>query len=115
MRSRRITDIVLIIAVIIYAESLFGPVRPMIVMSRSMEPVLRTGTIIIGRKVDDKTTLQVGDVCTYKPYEESYTVTHRIEGISPDGYVFKGDNNKTCDPAQVVRDQILYRIIYPDI
>lgn len=112
MRKRHfLSDVLLIMAFIIYAESLFGPIRPMIVMSRSMEPSIKRGNIIIGRKVDDTLELEVGDVCTYIPKGESYTVTHRIIDKNNCGFMFKGDNNDQADGDIVKKDQIKYKII----
>ena len=111
MRHISVEGVILVIAVSAYLFCTFGPYRPMIVMSRSMEPSIKRGDILIGEKVTKETCLDVGDVCTYIPMDAGYTVTHRIIAINGDTYVFKGDNNEKEDEEIVSRDRIKYHII----
>ena len=107
----KVADILLIVGIVFYILCIIGPYRPMIVMTKSMEPVLKKGDIIIGRKVSDEMKLKVGDICSYRPEDAGYTVTHRIIEISDDGYIFKGDNNVEEDADPIGRDRIEYIIM----
>ncbi|MBI4198839.1 MAG: signal peptidase I [Chloroflexi bacterium] len=103
------------IAVLLVATtlpSLFG-FNPLIVLSASMEPVIRTGDIAVTRDVDP-TTVGLGDVVTYR--SGSLFVTHRIIRVvdTPQGRQFemKGDNNPTPDVTLVAEEQVVARLVY---
>lgn len=70
------------------------------VLSRSMEPTFKSGSIIAVKKVEDKTSLQKGDIVTFISGPNKL-VTHRItEVLKADKltlYRTKGDNNKAVD------------------
>ena len=85
--------------------------KVLLILSDSMEPVLSTGELVPVKKVTEQSTLQVGDICTYKAETGFITVTHRIIRITPEGYIFKGDHNSSEDPDPVKREQILYQLI----
>lgn len=62
--------------------------------------------------------IAVGDVAAYR--KENGTklqpvIIHRVAGITERGYIFKGDNNELPDSQIVRADQIMYKIIYPDV
>lgn len=92
-------------ALLIIASSfnLFG-YQTYIVKSGSMEPAIKTGSIVVNQKAD---TYAVGDVITFES-DSSSTVTHRIVKIdNQDGsinYIVKGDANQSVD-QQGVSDQ----------
>jgi signal peptidase I len=77
------------------------------VLSGSMEPTFKTGSIIAVKPVDTKEreTLKEGDVITFQASEDKL-VTHRIIGVKTSGknvmYETKGDNNKTADMEPVL-------------
>ena len=90
--------------------------KPMLIMSGSMEPVIKTGSIVIGKKVANDLDISVGDIYTYKNPNKNYTITHRIVSANDGGFVFKGDNNQKRDPVLVEPEWIQYKIIwYPQI
>ena len=97
--------------------TIFG-VKPMIVMSESMLPGLEVGDIIVGVPVT-ASELTVGDVAAYElksseVEQVAVTVVHRIVEVTEEGFVFKGDNNEKCDEL-VKPEQILYKIVYPEV
>lgn len=80
------------------------------VHSGSMEPEIKTGSIIIVKEVEDKTGLQVGDVITfYQSFDR--IVTHRIVEVVHSGehvlYRTKGDNNPEPDLTLALSDNVL--------
>ena len=111
MKHISVEGVILAAAVSAYIFFTFGPYRPMIVMTRSMEPAIKRGDILIGEKITWDTSLNIGDICTYIPKDAGYTVTHRIVATDGSTYIFKGDNNEREDEERVLRSQIKYLII----
>ncbi len=87
------------------------------VLSGSMEPTFKTGSIIAVKPVDSKEreTLKKGDVITFQASEDKL-VTHRIIGVKTSGnnvmYETKGDNNKTADMDPVLSANV--KAVYSD-
>lgn len=78
--------------------SLFG-INPYIVLSGSMEPSIKTGSLCFidtNIKYDD---IKVGDIIAYK--KGSDMITHRVVSIAQDGMVTKGDSNDVSDGLSV--------------
>lgn len=87
------------------------------VLSGSMEPEYRTGSVIYVKSVEPE-ELKVGDVITYKLTAES-NATHRIIEIVPDGnapntlyFRTKGDANDTEDAALVHEQNVIGKPIF---
>ncbi|MDD5679613.1 MAG: signal peptidase I [Kiritimatiellae bacterium] len=84
------------------------------VLSGSMEPALKVGSVIV--TVPDS-NYKVGDIITYKPSSYSKTtVTHRISAIKNDGdiiaYAAKGDANNAADSQLVVPAMITGKTVF---
>lgn len=96
--------------------TIFG-VRPMLVVSGSMEPALLIGSFVITEAVTAE-EVGVGDVVGYWTGNRfvgiNLIILHRVIAITEEGYLLKGDNNETADPV-VEPEQIIYRVIYPEI
>lgn len=74
------------------------------VVSGSMEPTINTGDfIIINQKKKD---YQENDIVTFIDVNGSF-VTHRIVGLTNNGYVTKGDANQSVDPGFVRKEKIV--------
>ena len=71
-----------------------------VVLSGSMEPVIRTGSLVYVQETGDYTR---GDIITFTVGEE--TVTHRIVGETPEGFVTKGETQSAdswrIEPRQI--------------
>lgn len=100
-----------IIAFIYFIYLKSNGLRPMLVLSDSMEPEIKTYQLILGESVGAGDALAIGDIVTYKRPGSVATITHRIEHICRDGYILKGDNNETEDPYIVKPDWILYKVV----
>lgn len=89
--------------------SLFG-YQLKIVLSGSMEPEIKTGSVIAVKPVEDKTDLKVNDIITFVD-SRNQIVTHRIiDVIGGEGnkqYVTKGDNNEHPDVEPVIRENVI--------
>ena len=97
--------IVVLTAIALVGVRLFG-LRPYSVLSGSMEPTYKTGSIVYVKRIDYH-TLAVGDPITFM-LDEKTVATHRIVEIVPDEeepdtvrYRTKGDNNETVDGGLV--------------
>lgn len=87
--------------------SLFG-YQIKTVLSGSMEPDIKTGSILSIKEVDDPTDFQTGDVITFRT-EEDILITHRIVEVNEAGgeYITKGDANNAPDREPVTADSII--------
>ena len=90
-----------------------GGYKPMMVLTDSMDPKIKSGDLIIIKEVDP-TSLKEGDIITFfDPAGNGHTtVTHRIETRIEDpenGLCFetKGDNNNTADRLYVEDDAVV--------
>lgn len=86
--------------------SVFG-YSMLIVASPSMTGAIEAGDAIIIKNSD---SYAVGDVITYFPAGESYSVTHRIVRTEGDKFYTKGDANQSEDPDPVLIEQIAGKV-----
>lgn len=87
--------------------------KPMMVLTESMDPKIKSGDLIIIKEIDP-TSLKEGDIITFfDPAGNGHsTVTHRIETRIEDpenGLCFetKGDNNNTADRLYVEAEAVV--------
>lgn len=93
-----------------YIPRIFGATY-LNVLTESMEPDLKVNDLAIGLKVKDTSTLEVGDVITYK--DGRMLITHRIVEISDKGtFVMKGDANKSNDENEVTSKQVVSKFAF---
>lgn len=86
--------------------SVFG-YSVLIIASPSMTGSIEAGDAIIIKKSD---SYAVGDVITYFPTDESFSVTHRIVRTEGDKFYTKGDANQSEDPDPVLIEQIAGKV-----
>lgn len=79
------------------------------VLSGSMEPTFKTGSIIAVKAVEDPTTIKKDDVITYVQEDGSF-VTHRVIEVIKNGentmFQTKGDNNEDLDSQPVLAQNV---------
>lgn len=96
----------------------FLGVRPFSIQSDSMKDFFSRGDLVIDYKVDDPSTLRVGDVITFWTIIEGQQVlnTHRIVGITDYGnYLYfdtKGDANPIEDTTGVHQSDIVGKYVF---
>lgn len=84
---------------------------PLTVLTRSMEPTLPPGTLVVVRPTP-LADIRIGDVVTYQIASgDPAVVTHRVVAVasSSDGartFVLRGDGNAQPDPAPVTAPQV---------
>ncbi|OAT80901.1 signal peptidase I [Bacillus sp. MKU004] len=80
------------------------------VLSGSMEPTFKTGSVIAVKPVEDAASLKEKDVITFMESQDKL-VTHRIIEVIKNGeqtlYRTKGDNNEDPDTNPVMAQNIL--------
>jgi signal peptidase I len=80
------------------------------VLSGSMEPTFKTGSLILVEKLENPTNLKKGDVITFQQ-DETNVVTHRIIEVLKQGdntfYRTQGDNNQDADTNPVLSQNIV--------
>ena len=93
-----ITYILTIIYAMVCIPMIFG-YHPVVVLSGSMEPTYKTGSIIYYKKIELK-NLKEKDVITYETKNKTF-VSHRIVSIDGDFIETKGDANDVPDVNKV--------------
>ena len=83
---------------LICLPSVFG-YKPLVVLTGSMEPSYKVGSIIYYKKVA-KEEIKPGDAITFRLSSGSY-VSHRVVSVNGDSFVTKGDANNTPDAQPV--------------
>lgn len=86
--------------------SVFG-YSVLVIATPSMSGAIETGDAIIIKRA---AAYEVGDVITYFPAGESFSVTHRIVRTDGDKFYTKGDANPSEDPDPVFIGQIAGKV-----
>lgn len=84
--------------------------RPMVVVSGSMEPAIPTGSLTLVRVHSGK-ACAVGEVIVFRPPGREHLVVHRVVEIIPgsagEAYITRGDNNLAPDRDPVPREAVV--------
>ena len=90
---------------------------PLTVLTRSMEPTLPPGTLVIVKPIAPE-QIAIGDVITYQiaPGQPEY-ITHRVIAVSRStggelSFTTKGDNNGVADENAILPEQIQGTVWY---
>lgn len=87
-----------------------GNIKFMIVQSGSMEPAIKTGSIVMTKPASE---YKVGDVITFGPYSRTKApTTHRIYEIQGGTYITKGDKNNAPDTKPVTKREIIGKVVF---
>ena len=73
--------------------------KPLVVLSGSMEPSIMTGSLVVIDKKQHE--IKEGDVISFRAGD--VLVTHRVIDVTEEGYKTKGDNNEIADAGTVSR------------
>jgi signal peptidase len=101
-----ITICVILAAVLVTAPKAVG-IYPYIILSASMEPTIPTGSLVYVNTKD--TQVSEGDIVTFflSNGTDEINVTHRVEKITEEGIVTKGDNNDVEDLNLLIPDRVI--------
>jgi signal peptidase len=87
--------------------------KELTVLSGSMEPTIKTGSVIFIKAQAD---YKIGDVITFALNDVKIPVTHRIKEMQVNSgvpyYVTKGDANNGPDQNLVPRDKVIGRVLF---
>jgi len=90
-----------------------GNYKVMMVLSGSMEPSIKIGSLVIAKPADN---YKIGDVITFQKKTDLESTTHRIEEIRVAGgkalYTTKGDINNASDRTEVSEDDIIGKVLF---
>jgi len=92
-----------------YDQTVLG-YRPIVVVTGSMEPVIKTGALVIAKQVPFS-ELEVGDIITFD-WNGGQLNTHRIIGFENGGAITKGENADLPDSGSVTAYNFRYKIVY---
>lgn len=92
----------------------YGKTKPLIVLTDSMEPTIKSGDLIL-IKVIDFDDVEEGDIISFfeSAKERTTTVTHRVKTIIYDDngnkveFITKGDANNIEDGDRVTKDMLI--------
>ncbi len=91
------------------------PVRPTVIISGSMRPVMEVGDVAIVGRANTK-VLKVGDIIQFRQEEKSIPTVHRIiESYEENNkliYITKGDANRISDSDPVYSEQVVGKVIF---
>jgi len=99
----RILYLLILLYLIIFIPIFWG-YKPLVVISGSMEPILKVGGILYYEKYDIN-DFHKGDILVYKT--KKHIISHRIIKRVNNGFITKGDANENNDRNIVRYKQIL--------
>ena len=109
-----IVILLMVAAVFTYVGPHFGW-RVDAVLSGSMEPQLKTGSLVVTRSVEPK-AIVVGDIITFRPRNAGENlITHRVIGIGRSSSLYfetKGDANEGPDPFTVPARNLVGKVCF---
>lgn len=99
----RMLNILIIIYLLIFIPCLWG-YKPLVVVSGSMEPSLKVGSILYYHK-ENKINFNKKDILVFK--NKNHIVSHRIVEKLQEGFITKGDANEIIDASEIYNTQVL--------
>ncbi len=100
--------ILVLIYVTMWIPNVFG-YKPLVVLSKSMEPTYKEKSIIYYKKVEYE-DIKVGDIITFKGNNDEL-ISHRIVDVENKLFITKGDANDVNDIEKVRYEDICGRNI----
>ena len=111
--STAVLILVVLLAFLSIGVMLFG-LHPYVVLSGSMEPALRTGSVAYVRSIEPE-DVEVGDIITFS-IDSDTVATHRVVEIVGSGsslsFRTKGDANNVEDSALVRSSQLVGKAVF---
>ncbi len=108
--------VILAFAALLAIVSLFpvtGNYKILVVQSGSMEPAIKTGSVIIVRPAD---SYRIGDTVTFANEDRKKTTTHRIAKTETENgktyFITKGDANNAEDSGRIAQEKIIGKVLF---
>lgn len=108
---RVVKNLIFVVAIIILVVCMICfslHIRTAVVMSGSMEPAIKTGSLILINTTDND--INEGDIIAF--HSGKAEVAHRVVEITSEGYVTKGDANETRDFSIVSENMVIGKILF---
>ena len=105
-----LTTLIIVVGVIFVGLYICG-ITPYVVLSGSMEPTIKTGSLSFINKHVKYEKIKEKDVIAFKMDDETL-VTHRVDEITDNGFVTKGDANDDKDGGIVTRKNYVGKNIF---
>ena len=106
--------LIVVLAIMLVGFRLIG-FDTYVVLSGSMEPAHKTGSLIYARDTDTQ-TLEVGDVITFQLAGSETIVTHRViditDGAAGREFTTKGDANAEADAQPVPASSVIGKVAF---
>jgi len=105
---------IIALLLIISVLPITGNYKVMTVLSGSMEPAIKMGSIVVVKPAKE---YKIGEIITFGPYtKKKPPITHRIYDIEViEGktfYITKGDANNAPDPRKVAKNEVLGKVLF---
>ena len=106
--------VVVAVLLIVSVLPITGNYKIMTVISGSMAPEIKMGSVVVVKPVSD---YKIGDVITFGPYNKTKApTTHRIYDIkvvdSESVYITKGDVNNAPDSREIKKSDIVGKVLF---
>ena len=98
------------VLIIWFAVGLF-PIYPSVIVTGSMEPIIKPGDIVLVKKIDGQ-DVKINDIIVYRA--EKINITHRVIKIENEGekkYQTQGDANGIPDADLVSTEQVRGKVV----
>lgn len=104
--------LIVILAILLVGVRLIG-LTPYTVLSSSMEPAYRVGSLIYVRDIPVE-SIEIGDAITFVMNDDLQIATHRVvdKDTSEQHFRTKGDANESIDGAPVHFNNVLGRVAF---
>ena len=104
-----VTTLIIVVGVIFIGLYIFG-ITPYVVLSGSMEPTIKTGSLCFINKHAKYEKIKEKDVIAFK--KDGTLVTHRVYSVTEEGFETKGDNNDDKDGGLVTKSNFVGKNIF---
>ena len=84
-------------------------IKPYIVLSGSMEPAIRTGSLCMINEQSPYEQIKKGDVIAF--WQGEMRVTHRVLQVHPEGLETKGDANDVSDGVTTTKENYVGKTV----
>jgi len=104
-----LTTLIIVVGVVFIGLYIFG-ITPYVVLSGSMEPTIKTGSLCFINKHAKYEKIKEKDVIAFK--KDGTLVTHRVYSVTEEGFETKGDNNDDKDGGLVTKDNFVGKNVF---